>query len=124
MGFVVIDLNNVENMLRVNNWNWHPIARLIATFDIIDAERLEMMHYNGATIIEKEEAHRIGRRIQTEVLPLLRPGERLLLDLTVTDEPDVGTFHRADLFRNYGTQYEWLNDFAEFCLSCSGFSVG
>jgi hypothetical protein len=42
------------------------------------------------------------------VLPLLKPGERLLHDFTVTSEPDDGTFHRDQPERNYSLHHEVL----------------
>ena len=91
---------------------------------LIDADRLELMGYNGTGVeITEAEARAIGRFLETEVLPALLPGTRLTYDLSVTDAPDDHTFHRDDFAKNYSASYEWLTRFAQFCGTCSGFRV-
>ena len=79
------DLANPENALDINMWNWRPTIALIGLTRLIDAERLELMGYNGTGVeIIEAEAHAIGRFLETEVLPALRPGTRLTYDLIVS----------------------------------------
>ena len=118
------DLADPENSLDINMWNWRPTIALIGLTRLIDDERLELMGYNGTGVeITEAEARAIGRFLETEVLPALRPGTRLTYDLSVTDAPDDHTFHHDDFAKNYSASYEWLTRFAQFCGTCSGFRV-
>ena len=117
------DLANPENSLDINMWHWRPTIALIELTRLIDAERLELMGYNAGVEITADEARAIGRFLETEVLPALRPGTRLTYDLSVTDAPDDHTFHRDDFAKNYSASFEWLTRFAQFCGTCSGFRV-
>ena len=118
------DLANPEHSLDINMWNWRPTIALIGLTRLINAERLELMGYNGTGVeITEAESRAIGRFLEIEVLPALRPGTRLTYDLSVTDEPDDHTFYREDFARNYSASFEWLTHFAQFCATCSGFRV-
>ena len=118
------DLANPEHSLDINLWNWRPTIALIALTRLIDAERVDLMGYNGTGVeITEAESRAIGRFLETEVLPALRPGTRLTYDLNVTDVPDDYKLHRDDFAKNYSASYEWLTRFAQFCGTCSGFRV-
>ena len=124
MSFTLTDLASDEHEINVNGWNWRPTLVLIGAFNLIDEGRFELMGFNATGVqIEVGEAHEIGRRIRDEVLSKLRPGDRVLYDLSVTDEPDDGTFYRDELSKNYSATYDWLERFAEFCLKSKGFRV-
>jgi hypothetical protein len=84
------------------------------------------MESNGTGVtIEEQEAHLIGRKIYEEILPKLQPNKRIFANLTITDEPDDGTFYRdpENQWRNYSVTYQWLKDFADFCLQSKGFRI-
>lgn len=124
MGFWLKDLGAENREIKVNRWNWFPTVELIRMFDLIDEERLEMMHFNAMGVcVTEAEAHEIGRRLKEEILPKLRSNERITYDLSVTDKPDDYTFHREDPVKNFSATYEWLNEFTEFCLTAKGFEV-
>jgi hypothetical protein len=102
MGFIVKDLADENKVLKINIWNWHPTVELIESFGIIDAERIERMHMQlGAAKITEAEARQIGQRLQADVIPRLRSDDRVLLDGSVTDEPDDGVMHYDDTSQNY-----------------------
>ncbi len=48
------------------------------------------------------------------VLHKLRPGQRMLMDFSVTNEPDDGTFYRDDLEKNYSLHYNVLVSILDF----------
>ncbi|MCB0076965.1 MAG: hypothetical protein KDD73_06030 [Anaerolineales bacterium] len=124
MSFRIEDLGDSDNSHKINGWNWRPTLELIRFFDVIDEERLEMMGYNatGVTVTE-EEAVEIGFRLLALLSSRMSEGDRVGLDLKLTNAPDDGAFHRDDLAKNYGASYDWLTTFAEFCMSCKGFEV-
>ena len=124
MGFAITDLSDPEQIIFVNFWNWHPTVEIIRRTGLIDAQRLEGLHQQiSATCVTTDEARAIARHLRDIVLPALSPQARVLLDGSSTTEPDDGTLHRdpSELDRNYGASHTWLETFATFCESCSGF---
>jgi hypothetical protein len=126
MSVDIVDLKRKEHSRYCNAWNWRPTVELIRATGLIDDERLKRMGSNCSGVeVSEAEARAIARFLQEQVLPRLRPQDRVLLDLGVTDVPDDGTFHRepAELHKNYSASYEWLEEFATFCKECQGFTV-
>ncbi len=123
MSFHLTDLTDERHHLKVNAWHWRPTLELIASFELIDDERLEGMSFNGSTTVTQEEAKGVGRRLERDVLPRLEL-ERLNTDFGTTGTDDA-TFYRAPetMHKNYGVTYEWLQTFADFCLTSKGFEV-
>ena len=121
-----MDLGSEGFEFRSNVWNWKPTLEIIKSFDIIDESKLRQMSYNATGAkFSLEEAHRIGERIQTEILPKLEPNKRIFADLSITDTPDDGTLHKNgdEQWKNYSTNYNLLKDFSDFCLQSKGFQV-
>ncbi|MFX1537588.1 MAG: hypothetical protein ACFFDI_25580 [Promethearchaeota archaeon] len=124
MGVHLINLANKDHWKKVNWWNWRPTIELIRKLGIIDDTRLHLMCFNVTGVsVTKEEAQQIGETFQADLLPKINSGQRILLDLSITSEPDDDKFHRDDLGKNYSARYEWLEEFTEFCLDCEGFTV-
>ncbi len=125
MGMFVVDLENQKKSLPVNYWNWRPTVELIRQMHIVDEGRIALMHqpFTGVQVA-REEARAIAERMRSEVLPRIPDGGRVLLDLSVTTDPDDGTMHYGEaLEENYSAQRSWLIKFTEFCERCSGFEV-
>lgn len=126
MSFTLTDQGSESFEFTANVWNWKAALELIRSLDILSEGPLRQMNYNATGVkISMNDAHEIGSRIQTEFLPRLAPNKRIYADLTITDEPDDMTLHRDDddQWKNYSVGYEWLNDFAEFCLKSKGFQI-
>ena len=123
MGFIITDNKDESKEISTNAWNWGPTVELLKKMDILDEERLELIRFNCGTEVTTEEAHKIGTFIREKILSRLEQNERVMLDMTVTDEPDDGTFHRDDLGKNYSASYDWLKKFSDFCMESSGFTV-
>ena len=124
MGFDITDLADSRRIVFVNFWNWRPTVELIRAAGLLDAPRLEGLQQQcSATRISTNEARAIARHLRDTVLPMLASESRVLLDGTSTAAPDGLTFHRApsESHRNYSTTHSWLETFATFCESCSGF---
>ena len=126
MSFTLIDLGSENFEFRTNRWNWKTALEIIKKYDIISESELRQMNYNATGVrVEKEEAHTIGEKIRTELLPQLEPDKRILGDLTITSEPDDGTFYRDEdeQWKNYSADYGWMKEFSDFCLRSKGFQV-
>ncbi|MEV5889819.1 hypothetical protein [Nonomuraea fuscirosea] len=108
--------------LSVNAWNWRPTLELLEQAGVLDEETLELLGYNILVELSGADARRIAVFLDG-YLPAV-PGEgRVLLDGTVTTEPDTFEFHRDDLGRNYSATAQWLTRFRDFCRDApDGFS--
>ena len=126
MSFTLIDLGSENYEFRANVWNWKTTLEIIKSFDLIDEGKVRQMNYNATGAkISHEDAHRIGEKINEEILPKLEPDKRIFMDLSITDKPDDGTLYRDEdeQWKNYSADYEWLKEFSEFCLKSKGFQV-
>ena len=124
MGFMISAPDG--RTLRVNAWNWRPTLQLLADHGVLDGETVELLGYNGATRVSAQQSERIARFLDAYVaaLPI---DSRVMLDGSVTAEPDTGEFYRKaeEMHLNYSVQREWLVEFRDFCRSSeAGFSVG
>ena len=126
MSFTLFDLGSEKFEFRANVWNWRTVLEIIRSFDIISEGDFRQMNYNGTGIkLERDDAHLIGQRIRSEILPRLAPDKRIFSDLSITDQPDDGTLYRDadENWKNYSVDYRWLDEFADFCLNSKGFQV-
>ena len=108
--------DNERNSLRVNAWNWGVLHYTLVCskpplFD--DEELLTLLRSGGAELAEVD-VELVAYYLRQVVLPMIKPGERMFYDLTVTDEPDDGTFYRDDLERNYSLHHDVLMAVIEF----------
>lgn len=126
MSFTLMDLGSENFELSANIWSWKPTLEIIKNLDILSDGKLRQMEYAATGVkIELEDAHHIGRKIQTDILPRLVPNKRMFMDGSVTDAPDDGTIYQDDdeKWKNYSASYEWLQEFSDFCLKSKGFQV-
>lgn len=108
--------------LGVNAWNWRPALELLESAGVLDAETAELLGYNILVELGGEDARRIAAFLDS-YLSTAPAGGRILLDGSVTTEPDTFEFHRDDLARNYSATVEWLTRFREFChAATNGFT--
>jgi hypothetical protein len=126
MSFTLMDLGSEGFEFRASVWNWKPTLEIIKSFDVLSDGTVKQMNYNATGVkLSKEEVHEIGTRIRDQILPKLEPNKRMFADLTVTDAPDDGTFHKDgdEQWKNYSVNHDWLKDFADFCLLSKGFQI-
>jgi hypothetical protein len=124
MGVIISDNAKATEDLYASFWQWHPVVDLIDSMQIIDKERITLMHEKVPVAVNPTEAHQIGKRIKAQILPQLRSGKRLLLNMEMTSVPNDAKMHYDDPARNYSASIEWLEHFADFCLVCDGFTNG
>lgn len=126
MSFTLIDLGSEGQEFAASVWNWKAAVEIIRSLDIVDEGAIRQMSYNATGVkIERDDAHEIGSRIQSEILKKVKPGKRIFGDLSVTDAPDDMTLYRDgdEQWKNYSVTHEWLVEFADFCLKSKGFQV-
>jgi hypothetical protein len=125
MAVTLVDAADSRRTLRANWWRWRPLVGHIGESGIVDAGRIEQMGYNANAEITNDEAHAIAGHLEQSVLSRMELGQRLMLEGTVTSEPDDATFYKdpEEWERNYSLEYEWLVGFIEFCRESNGFSV-
>ena len=128
MSFIIVPKRGDD--LQVNAWNWRPTLELLFREGLISEELHERMGTQGAgSEVDAELADRIAEAIE-RTLKAMKPGERMLADLTVTDRPKtkwvIAPETRPDeLDANdmYSATFKWLAKFAVFCRSSGGFEV-
>ena len=124
MGVRVTDLGREDRSEKCDWWHWRPTVALLRSSGLLDDVQLVLLDA-GAGEVSEDQARAVARFLDDRVLPAVRPTERVMLDGTVTDVPDDGTFHRrpSEQSENYSAGGEWLRRFAAFCRECRGFSV-
>lgn len=126
MSVTLHDMGAENFEFTANVWNWKAVLEVIKDLDIMSEGTVRQMGYNAMGVkVDIDDAHAIGQRIHEQILPKLSPNKRMYADGTITDEPDDGTFYRDEdeQWKNYSVSYEWLKDFADFCLQSKGFQV-
>lgn len=106
--------------LQINAWNWRPTIQLIYNSGIIDKETFERMSCQGCGgKADSELAVKMAEIIDHQ-LALMKPGDRLLENNKISNEPKTYNIDANDI---YSTTYEWLKTFRDFCRVCNGFIV-
>lgn len=126
MSFTLIDLGSENFEFTASVWNWKAALEVIKSLDIIGEGAVRQMTYNATGVkISLDDAHVIGTRIRSEILPKLEPNKRMFSDLSITDAPDDKTLYRDadEEWKNYSVSHDWLAEFADFCLKSKGFQV-
>src|SRR5262245_24125585 len=116
--------------VQVNAWNWRPTLELLLREGLIGEELHDRMGAQGAGgEVDGELADRIAEAI-SRALKSMKPSERILYDLTLTDQPKnkwvIGPETQPDdldINDIYSATYEWLAEFGEFCKRSGGFKV-
>jgi hypothetical protein len=99
---------------------------VLKSLDVISEGDIRQMSYNATGVkVSIDDAHEIGSRIKSEILPQLAPNKRMYSDLSITDTPDDKTLYRDadEEYKNYSVTHDWLEEFADFCLRSKGFQV-
>ncbi|MEV5539484.1 hypothetical protein AB0L13_21740 [Saccharopolyspora shandongensis] len=108
----------------VNAWNWRPTLVLLAQYDLLDAEKLELLGYNCFERVTGEEAGRIAAFLD-DYLATVPDDGRVRLDGSVTTEPDDYQLQGEDPAKNYSAAHAWLTEFRDFCRQADdGFVAG
>ena len=128
MTFILVP--NQGEDLQINAWNWRATLELLYSGNLITDDEYERM---GAQAcggkVDESKALAIAEFVVAK-LRSMNPGERLLADLSVTQQPKKHTLFTPDMKAEdvdvnelYSATYEWLERFADFCRSSKGFKV-
>src|SRR5262245_38844621 len=128
MSFILIPQNGED--LQLNGWTWRPILELLLSENLISDENYDRMGAQGCGgQVDGEVARRIADVIDHK-LDSMKPGERMLADLTSTARPKSTYIFDAsmkpddiDVNDIYSASYEALIAFKDFCRSSGGFKV-
>lgn len=128
MTFILVPKRGEE--VQVNAWNWRPTLHLLQVENLITEQYCVLLGANGCGgQVGAELASRIAAVIERKLLGM-KPGERLLADLTITAKPKVPQIFSPDANPTdideidlYSATYEWLVTFKEFCKVSGGFKV-
>lgn len=128
MAFILVPENGEKIM--INAWNWRPTLELLRRAELIDDELYERMGAHGCGgQVDAETARRIADFIDLK-LRAMKPEQRVLADLTITDRPKKRvTFtpntkiDQIDAIDLYSASYEWLIQFRDFSRTSGGFEV-
>lgn len=128
MAFILVPQKG-ENV-QVNAWNWRPTLEILYRDNVISLECYERMGANGCGgCVDAELALRAAEAIQRR-LDAMRPGERILADGSVTDQPRKEVMFSSqtdepevDANDLYSAEFEWLAKFRDFCRASWGFEV-
>jgi hypothetical protein len=128
MAFILTPKSGEE--IVINAWNWRPTLELLRSAKLIDDDLLERMGTHGREAqVDAPTACRIADFIETR-LRAMKPEQRVLYDLTITDRPkkpliitpDTRT-DQIDEIDVYSASYEWLVKFCDFSRTSGGFDV-
>jgi hypothetical protein len=124
MGVDIHNLGDRSRWLHASWWQWRPAVELIRSLRLFDEKRLDDLS-NGCGQITATEARQLAAALEEQVVSTLRSGQRVLLDGSVTAEPDDGTFYRSpeEQHRNYSADYDWLVAFVTFCKESDGLHI-
>jgi hypothetical protein len=128
MSFILVP--KVGDDIQVNGWNWRPTLMLLLATGVITEQDHEVMGCQGCGgKVDQEKAERIADVVVAK-LSSMNPGQRMLANLDVSSEPKkLSVFdpnpntHDIDIDELYSTGFEWLDTFAKFCRSSTGFKV-
>jgi hypothetical protein len=128
MSFVLVP--KLGEDLQINAWNWRPTLELLRRQNLISDEDYERMGTQGAGgQVDAGLACRIAEVVERK-FALMKAGERMLADLTVTAKPKTDWILTAETKLNeveapemYSASYDWLVLFAEFCRRSGGFEI-
>jgi hypothetical protein len=102
--------------LRVSSWDWGALHSFVEQAQIFPEQVWEKMRVESNNTLEAPDVLKLAEFLERVLLKRLKPGQRLLLDGTVTDVPDDGTFYReeSELWKDYGLKYESLLEIVTF----------
>jgi len=129
MSFILV---SKRGDLQVNAWNWRPTLELLLAENVVTPEQYERLGAHGCGgRVDADTADHIADLIERRLVSTeMKPGERMLADLTVTSSKRVPTVflpnadvESADTNNIYSASYDWLVAFRDFCSQSGGFEV-
>jgi hypothetical protein len=128
MTFILVPKQGKD--IQVNAWNWRPTLELLRAERLISEQEYERMGAQGCGgQVDAALACRIADVVKSRLM-LMKPGERMRADLSVTATSKVRHVFTAEMKPGeidpneiYSATYEWLAKFKDFCRESEGFEV-
>lgn len=128
MTFILVPSKGED--VQVNAWNWRPTLELLFATGVITENDHVLLGCQGCGgRVNAEKADQIADAVKQK-LASMKPGERMLADLSESSEPKKKVVFGAgtkaeDIDSNdlYSATYEWLQTFETFCRRSGGFKV-
>jgi len=129
MSFILV---SKRGDLQVNAWNWRATLELLLAENVVTLEQYERLGAHGCGgRVDADTADHIADLIERRLRSTeMKPGERMLADLTVTSSKRVptvllpnGDAEPAERNDSYSASYDWLVALRDFCRQSGGFEV-
>ena len=118
MSFILVSKQGAE--LQVSGLDWRPTLELVRKAGLLADDTSELMSAEGYRWhVDGPLADQIAELIQAKLVDM-RPGQRMLADLTIMNSPKdgIGLPDERD-----SASYGWLMQFRDFCRRSGGFEV-
>ena len=118
MSFILVSKQGAE--LQASGWNWRPTLELVRKAGLLADDTYELMSGKGYRWhVDGPLPDQIAELIQAKLVDM-RPGQRMLADLTIINSPKdgMGLPDARD-----SASYGWLLRFRDFCRRSGGFEV-
>ena len=117
-----ITISNEDGQcMHVNAWNWGVLHFVVEKAKLLPQDVWEPARYLG-TDLDHAQVKQLTEFLGSNVLPQLKPGERMFFDGTKTHLADDGTFFREadEQWKNYSLHHEVLLKILQFLRSSNG----
>src|SRR5262249_2777545 len=95
MSFILVPKHGDD--VQVNGWNWRPTLELLWAEGLLTQENFERMGGQGyGGPVDGDLAYRLADAIEAKLMTM-KPGDRMLADLTVTDRPKQPQLFTPDM---------------------------
>ena len=123
---MLMDNETDDVVFDVNFWHYRAIVEAIRSLRVLPDEYVDRLHepFTGSGLT-KDECRIVAAELQARFVPILEQDDRLLLNGTVTKEPDDSVFHKTDgeWQKNYSTNKKVLAAFIDAIHKSNGFTV-
>ncbi len=126
MTVMLMDNETDDVLFNVNFWHYRAIVEAIRSLRVLPDDYVDRLHepFTGSGLT-KDECLIVATELYARLVSTLDQDDRLLLDGTVTKEPDDCVFHEtdADWQKNYSTNRTVIAAFVDAIRKSNGFTV-
>ncbi len=126
MTVMLMDNGTDDVVFDVNFWHYRAIVEAIRSLRVLPDDHVDRLHepFTGSGLT-KDECLIVATELHARLVHTLDQDDRLLLDGTVTKEPDDGVLHHTDVEwqKNYSTNRTVLTAFVDAIRKSNGFTV-
>jgi len=123
---MLMDNETDDVVFDINFWHYRAIVEAIRSLRVLPDDHVDRLHepFTGSGLT-KDECLIVAKELHARLVSTLDQDDRLLLDGTVTKEPDDGVFHKTDIEwqKNYSTNRTVIAAFVDAIRKSNGFTV-